>query len=229
MKLPVLVTGLLLSAVYIVANTPKIHAQTSNTTLLAQLSGSQQPEVAPAPTPAPEPKNVQVQPGDSLTKIATDNATTYPRLYDANTKIQDPDLIYPGDTLIIPRADEQLASRPLPVNAPPAAVAQKKAAVAPRTAPRAVPAPAVTFSGDASVWDRLAKCESGGNWAINTGNGYYGGLQFNAGTWLSNGGGAYAPTANLASREQQIATAERLRAARGFSPWPACSAKLGLR
>jgi hypothetical protein len=81
---------------------------------------------------------------------------------------------------------------------------------------------------DGGVWDRLAACESGGRWNINTGNGYYGGLQFNAGTWISNGGGQYAPRADLATREQQIAVAENLRAARGFSPWPACSAKLGL-
>jgi hypothetical protein len=78
------------------------------------------------------------------------------------------------------------------------------------------------------VWDRLAQCESGGNWSIDTGNGYYGGLQFSYGTWLAYGGGAYAPTANLASREQQIAVAERLRAAAGFSPWPACARALGL-
>ena len=78
------------------------------------------------------------------------------------------------------------------------------------------------------VWDRLAECESGGNWSINTGNGYYGGLQFSYGTWLAYGGGAYGETANLASRDQQIAVAERLRADSGFHPWPACARKLGL-
>ena len=77
-----------------------------------------------------------------------------------------------------------------------------------------------------SVWDRLAQCESGGNWAINTGNGYYGGLQFNLGTWQSYGGTGY-PHQN--SRETQIAVATRLHAARGFNPWPACADKLGLR
>ena len=78
------------------------------------------------------------------------------------------------------------------------------------------------------VWDQLAECESGGNWSINTGNGYYGGLQFSYGTWLAYGGGAYGETANLASRDQQIAVAERLRADSGFHPWPACARKLGL-
>jgi uncharacterized protein YabE (DUF348 family) len=75
-------------------------------------------------------------------------------------------------------------------------------------------------------WDAVAACESGGNWHINTGNGFYGGLQFDSGTWLSNGGGAYAPRADLASREQQIAVATRLYNARGASPWPVCGQRL---
>ena len=75
-------------------------------------------------------------------------------------------------------------------------------------------------------WDAVAACESGGNWHINTGNGFYGGLQFDYGTWLSNGGGAYAPRADLASREQQIAIATRLYNARGSSPWPVCGQRL---
>ncbi|MGH3937545.1 MAG: transglycosylase family protein [Pseudonocardiaceae bacterium] len=80
-----------------------------------------------------------------------------------------------------------------------------------------------------SVWDRLAQCESGGNWAINTGNGYYGGLQFNKGTWDAYGGDQYAAYPHQASREEQIATAEKVRADRGgYSAWPSCSAKLGL-
>lgn len=79
-----------------------------------------------------------------------------------------------------------------------------------------------------SVWDALAQCESGGRWNINTGNGFYGGIQFDIGTWISNGGGAYAPRADLATREQQIAIAEKVRANRGFKPWPACAKKLGL-
>jgi nucleoid-associated protein YgaU len=74
-------------------------------------------------------------------------------------------------------------------------------------------------------WDAVAKCESGGNWHINTGNGYYGGLQFNQGTWAGNGGKAYAPRADLASRSQQIAVAEHLYARRGLSPWPVCGKK----
>ena len=79
-----------------------------------------------------------------------------------------------------------------------------------------------------STWDRLASCESGGNWHINTGNGYYGGLQFAGGTWTGNGGGRYASRADLATKDEQIAVAEKILANRGWSPWPACSARLGL-
>jgi len=83
-------------------------------------------------------------------------------------------------------------------------------------------------SPGSGVWDLLAQCESGGNWSINTGNGYYGGLQFSYGTWQAYGGSAYGETANLASKSQQIEIAERLRADSGFYPWPACARKLGL-
>ena len=86
------------------------------------------------------------------------------------------------------------------------------------------PAPAASTSG--LNWDAVAACESGGNWQINTGNGFYGGLQFDYGTWLSNGGGAYASRADLATRAQQIAVASRVYAARGSSPWPVCGANL---
>jgi uncharacterized protein YabE (DUF348 family) len=70
-----------------------------------------------------------------------------------------------------------------------------------------------------AMWDRIAKCESGGNWSINTGNGYYGGLQFDIRTWLGAGGGSFAPRADLASRTQQIAIANKVYADRGLQPW----------
>ena len=73
-----------------------------------------------------------------------------------------------------------------------------------------------------SQWDTVAQCESGGDWSINTGNGFYGGLQFDSGTWIGAGGGAYAQRADLASREQQIAIANKIADARGSSPWPVC-------
>ena len=80
----------------------------------------------------------------------------------------------------------------------------------------------------ASPWDAVAACESGGNWAINTGNGFYGGLQFTRQTWLGYGGGAYAGTANLASRDQQIAIAQKVLVGQGPGAWPVCSVKGGL-
>lgn len=87
-------------------------------------------------------------------------------------------------------------------------------------------APAVS---NGSTWDALAECESGGNWSTNTGNGYHGGLQFNPTTWNSMGGQEYAPTADQATREQQIAVASKLQAQAGWGQWPACSSSLGLR
>ena len=91
----------------------------------------------------------------------------------------------------------------------------------------AVPVP--TPEPPQGVWDALARCESTSNWHINSGNSFYGGLQFDRQTWLAYGGGVYAPRADLASRAQQIAVAEKLRASRGYQPWPVCSRKLGLR
>lgn len=82
-------------------------------------------------------------------------------------------------------------------------------------------------AADSGVWDRIAKCESGGNWHINTGNGYYGGLQFSAGTWRAYGGTAYASTADKASKASQIAVATKVQNAQGWGAWPTCSARAG--
>ncbi|MET9385067.1 transglycosylase family protein [Streptomyces sp. NPDC002928] len=82
-------------------------------------------------------------------------------------------------------------------------------------------------AADGGVWDRIAQCESGGNWHINTGNGYYGGLQFSAGTWRAYGGSAYAPTADRATRAQQIAVATKVQGAQGWGAWPTCAARAG--
>jgi LysM repeat protein len=82
-------------------------------------------------------------------------------------------------------------------------------------------------AADSGVWDRIAQCESGGNWHINTGNGYYGGLQFSAGTWRAYGGAAYASTADKASKGAQIAIAGKVQRAQGWGAWPTCSARAG--
>ena len=97
----------------------------------------------------------------------------------------------------------------------------------PTTTPAATTAAPVATStstagldlSNAAMWDKVAQCESGGNWHINTGNGYYGGLQFLTSTWLAHGGGQFAPRADLASREQQITVANRIYATSGLSQW----------
>ena len=96
---------------------------------------------------------------------------------------------------------------------------------------RPVPAPTTPTSRPAPVatahdWDAVAQCESGGRWSINTGNGYYGGLQFSPSTWIAFGGAAYAPRADLAAKAQQIAVAEKVLAVQGPGAWPTCGRRL---
>lgn len=181
--------------------------------------------------------NVKINPGDNLSSIADAHNTTYVRLYDANPKITDPDLIYAGDSLRIPDPSEKLPVRQLPSDAPAEAASVSAAPAVSAQAPAAPAAPAsaatsytpsAPAAAGGSVWDRIAACESGGNWAIDTGNGFYGGLQFTSSTWLAYGGGAYAPAANLASRAAQIAIAEKVQAGQGWGAWPVCSIKAGV-
>ncbi len=87
---------------------------------------------------------------------------------------------------------------------------------------------AVPAEGAMSVWDKVAQCESGGNWKINTGNGFYGGVQFAAGTWKAYGGKTYASQAHLATKAEQIAIARRVLAGQGAGAWPTCSRRAGL-
>ncbi len=192
-------------------------------------------EAATKPTSKPKGTTVVVRRGDSLSKIAKRHDSTYQRIYYANENIKHPDLIYPDTKLRVPHADEKLKKRPLPTDAPAASV-KKQTAAKPRTQTRtpAAPAPAQRRAQPApadahingGVWDRLAACESGGNWAINTGNGYYGGLQFSLSSWRAVGGQGYP---HQASKAEQIARAEKLQAIQGWGAWPACTAKLGIR
>lgn len=103
---------------------------------------------------------------------------------------------------------------------------QRAATTTTTTTTKPKPAPS---TGGGGVWDRLAQCESGGNWSMNSGNGFYGGLQFMHSTWVFMGGRQYAEYPHQASRGGQIAVAEKLLAASGWGQWPACSSKLGLR
>ena len=105
--------------------------------------------------------------------------------------------------------------------------ASNNGAAAPSTPVRHSGSTAPTVE-DNSVWDRLAECESGGDWSINTGNGFSGGIQFSPSSWEAAGGTQYAPAAHLATREEQIATGKRLQEMQGWGAWPACSAQLGL-
>jgi len=89
-------------------------------------------------------------------------------------------------------------------------------------------APASAAPGNYGVWDRVATCESSNNWQIDTGNGYYGGLQFSASTWALFGGHHYAAQADQASRTEQIAVARRVLAEQGPHAWPVCSIRAGL-
>ena len=173
--------------------------------------------------PAQAPKLVVVQQGEYLEKIATANQSTSLRIYYANTAISNPDLIFPNQQLRIPEEAENLTPREVPVNQTIATPTAQEATTA--AAPRRAAAPANYSPGDGSVWDKLAACEAGGNWAINTGNGYYGGLQFTLGSWQGVGGSGLPSNA---SREEQIMRGQMLQARSGWGAWPACSARLGL-
>jgi hypothetical protein len=107
--------------------------------------------------------------------------------------------------------------------------AEEAAPEEPAPTPEPEPAPEPEPVADAGVWDRLAQCESSGDWSIDTGNGYYGGLQFDRATWGDYGGTEFAPRADRATREQQIEVATRVRDDRGgYGSWPACAERLGL-
>ncbi|HSH18489.1 MAG TPA: transglycosylase family protein [Candidatus Saccharimonadales bacterium] len=196
-----------------------------------------QAQATPAQAAA-RPVTVTVKPGDYLNRIAQENGTNYQRLYYANTEVQNPDLIYPGQQLRVPAAEEQLAERTLPDNTPAQVRAEVEAetqdtpqqsaysAPTPRAAQPTPAASAAPSVPGGSVWDSLAQCEAGGNWAINTGNGFYGGLQFTLSSWQAAGGTGYP---HQASREEQILRGTILQGMQGWGAWPACSAKLGLR
>jgi LysM repeat protein len=189
--------------------------------------------VLPASASAAQRKSYVVRAGDSLAAIASKQGLESWRLiFDANASVKDPNLIYPGERLVIPPKGARLAHRSLPTPQP---VQVRQWAPARRGSSQ--PRRDVTSSASSgsrrsssvaggSVWDRLAQCESGGNWGTSTGNGFYGGLQFTLSTWRAAGGGG---TPNQASRETQISVAQRVLQRQGWGAWPACSSKLGLR
>jgi LysM repeat protein len=164
-----------------------------------------------------------VKAGETLAGIAkAAKLPSWRPVYDLNKSIQHPDLIYPGQKLVIPAKGEKVKHRPLPGPGIYRLPEQDRSPV--RTQQPASSQRSAAVGG--SVWDRLAQCESGGNWATNTGNGYSGGLQFSSGTWRANGGSGSPHTA---SRAEQIRVAQRVLASQGWGAWPSCSARLGLR
>ena len=187
-------------------------------------AGSNVASAAPEKEITKKATTIKIQPGDSLSKIATEHESTIQRLFDANPAIENPDLIFPGHDLKIPTADEQLTTRPMPSSS---VTSYSATASTPTNVSRTTGRTAsATPAASGSVWDRLAQCESGGNWAINNGNGYYGGLQFSLSSWQAVGGSGLPSNS---SRDEQIMRAQMLQARQGWGAWPACTAKLGIR
>lgn len=169
------------------------------------------------------PQEYTVKQGDFLSKIAQEvygNERLWPVLAHVNN-INNPNILYAGTRLTVP---------------PPSVAESIMESLPPITIPQLRVA-STTPGSDVSIWDLLAnECESSGNWHINTGNGFYGGLQFHPKTWEAYGGLEFAPRADLATREQQIIVAERVAYTgygntlpQGFAAWPHCSFVLGLR
>lgn len=168
-------------------------------------------------------KIIKVKNGDTLSKIGRKYQTSYERIFYANEQIKDPDVIYTGRKLRIPDKNEKLKTRPLGVvvssvqYVPKTSNSQKHSAVK----------PVKSYSNiNGGIWDKIARCESGGNWKISTGNGYYGGLQFTASSWHAAGGKGLP---NQASKSEQITRAKVIQSRQGWGAWPACTAKLGIR
>lgn len=207
MRLVAPIVGLVLGGVILLTTGSTAHAQSSGTQPKKQVKQTV----------------VTVKSGDSLSKIAKKYDTTYLRIFYANKKISHPDIIHPGQKVRIPSKNEKLKQRAIPGQTKAAPVRAQKY----RQQPRQTVSYRVSDSNiNGGVWDRLAACESGGNWSINTGNGYYGGLQFSLSSWRGVGGSGYP---HQASKAEQIRRAEILRSSGGWGHWPACSAKLGLR
>ncbi len=174
-----------------------------------------------------------VRAGDTLAKIAAaqDVDGGWRALYRDNQQLNDPDVIFAGQRLLIPGPGPYS-----PVSSAPSSTESSTETSAPRTSSAASRSSSSSSSSSTSssapssgVWYQLAECESGGDWSINTGNGFSGGLQFHPDTWVNHGGTAYASAAYLASPAQQIAVAEKVLDSQGWGAWPACSDALGLR
>jgi LysM repeat protein len=176
------------------------------------------------------PASYTVRPGDTLSTIAAHEygrAADWPAVWWANRhQVANPNMIATGERLRLPASGQvpawmARAARAATGASSPAPAAGVRQADPPAAASVSTAAPA---SSGGVNWPAIAACESGGNWSANTGNGFYGGLQFTEQTWLGYGGGKYAPSANLATEAQQIAVADRVLAGQGIGAWPVCGA-----
>jgi LysM repeat protein len=176
----------------------------------------------------------EVESGETLADIAGsyDHVASWRSLAEANADvISDPDLLIPGQVLMLTGAeDAPAAPEAPPEQAAPEADPEPEPQAEPepeaQTESEPDPAPEQSTATDAGVWDRLAQCESNGDWSANTGNGFYGGLQFEQSSWEWVGGSGMP---HEASKQEQINRAEILLDRQGWDAWPACSDQLGLR
>lgn len=176
-------------------------------------------QAAEAKPPAKEPKKYVVVAGDSLSKIAEEQKLeSWRPIWNVNTELADPDLINPGQELIIPEGPT--TDRPVPVEA--VQPAPRAAATATQSRPAAARKATANYAaGSGGLFASIRQKESGGNYATNTGNGYYGAYQFDLATWRSNAPAGYQNTRpDLAPPSVQDQAAANLYARRGCSPWP---------
>jgi LysM repeat protein len=152
-----------------------------------------------------------VKSGDTLFKIAASHGTTWERLQDIN-HFSNPDLIYPGE--VVQLTGSSGSSSPAPI-----VNTEQSVSPAPAHTSAVKSVPPVSSSVN---WDAVAQCESSGNWSINTGNGFYGGLQFTKSTWDAYGGDQYAAYPNEASQAAQETVANAVLAGQGIGAWPVC-------
>lgn len=156
--------------------------------------------------------SVVVQPGDTLSGIAATRGLTWQDLESLN-QLPNPNLIFPGQIIQIPTGSTSPVSS---ISSAPS-VSSTPVRSTPVQSTVNVPDPASSIN-----WDAVAQCESSGDWQIDTGNGFYGGLQFTESTWLAYGGGKYASYANEASKAEQETVANAVLAGQGIGAWPVC-------
>jgi LysM repeat protein len=208
-------------ALSVMPEVPTASAPEASTEAAVETESEAQAEEEPA-----GPQTHTVGTGETLESIAARHGIPWRLLYDANPDVERPDLLFEGQVLVIPPADADLPRRELPKPPEPEPKEQEAPARQSNDTSRERPSePEPPTVPDGSVWDQLAQCESGGNWSINTGNGYYGGLQFSLSSWQAVGGTGYP---HEHSREEQIRRGEMLQARQGWGAWPSCARKLGL-